>query len=97
MNNLIKKIKCWFKSDLREEDYERLLQKERLRLCRYTENPFSTDLRNFMLPIINSKPPIGLSFIKLTDEQVKYFLDRGICYLDYPYLNEDGTELSSSQ
>ena len=69
------------------------LEVSRIRFCEYTENPFSTDMRNYMQRVKIDNSPTGWGIKTLELEEVKKRLDSGICWLDYPALNEDGTEI----
>lgn len=90
--NLINKLNRLFKQPVKQ-DYDLLLQEQKKLLCKYSENPFSTDFRNYMQPIKKSNSPTGWGMRKLSIDQVKSNLDKGICFIDYPNLNEDGTEI----
>lgn len=89
--NWIKRLLHKMKSS--EKQNEEMLQKLRKQFCEYTENPFSTDMRNYMQRVKIESSPTGWGVRILNEEEVKKRLDAGQCWIDYPALNEDGTEI----
>ena len=92
--NWIKRLLHKMKSpEKQKEDYQKMLQDARKRFCEYTENPFSTDMRNYMQRVKIESSPTGWGVRTLKPEEIKERLDKGQCWMDYPALNEDGTEM----
>lgn len=90
MNWIKKLVRCFINEKQHEkETWDDL----RRRFCKYSENPFSTDMRNYMQRIKITDSPTGWGVITLSPDEVKKRLDSGICWIDYPALNEDGTEI----
>jgi len=78
----------------KQKEYcEKRLQDLKKRFCEYTENPFTTNMRNYMQRVKIKTAPTGWGVKILSAEEIKKRLDNGQCWMDYPVLNEDGTEI----
>jgi hypothetical protein len=98
--NFIDKIIKYFSApayekleEKRKQDREAEIKKFKEDCCKYTENPFSTDFRNYMQRIKAKESCTGWGVKSLSSEEVKKRLDAGICFLDYPVLDENGVEI----
>lgn len=63
----------------------------RAAFLKYKEHPFRTHLGNYFQRV---KLKDGYGFFLLNPEEIKKRLDSGACWLDYPVLNEDGSEIN---
>lgn len=65
----------------------------RIEFCKYTENPFSTDFRNYMQRVRCPDSPTGWACKHIPPQEVKKRLDNGVCWIDYPALDENENEI----
>lgn len=100
INNLIHSLRKTTKDStlptkdylLANEDY--ILAAARKKFCSYTTDPrFATNMRNWSQKRKSSRSPTGWGIVILKEEEVRARLDKGQCWMDYPVLNEDGTEI----
>jgi len=94
--NFIDKIIKYFSAPAYERKVEYSIQQMediKEEFCKYTEHPFSTDYRNFMQRIKSKDSCNGFGVRVLEEVEVKRRLDAGICFLDYPVLDENGVEI----
>jgi len=85
--NWIKRLLRRFESPQKQkEDHQVLLQNAKKQCCQYTVNPFLTDMRNYTQRVKIDSSPNGWSLKILTEDEIKAFLDKGICWMDYPVI-----------